>query len=83
MFDNIGYKLLDKGLVRNFPTTCFLELKESLCVFGHMHGVITLWDTSKRVLGGDELVKLQQSIVDATIAGVDTEMLAKHNMHIS
>lgn len=55
MFDRVGYKLLDKGFVRHYKVNCMLQLKDNMVVFGHQHGVITLWDTSKRFLTNEEL----------------------------
>lgn len=50
MFDRIGFKLLDRGYVRDHTINCMLRLKDNMVVFGHNNGILTLWETSKRVL---------------------------------
>ncbi len=79
MFDRVGYKLLDKGFVKHFKINCMLELTDNMVVFGHQHGVLTLWDTSKRFLTNDELIALQKSMEDQIVGGADVVELAKHN----
>ena len=35
VFDKIGYKLIDKGFVRNHKINCILMLTDNMVVFGH------------------------------------------------
>ena len=42
-----------------------------MVVFGHQGSVLTLWDSSKRVLTNSELKKLQDSITRAEIDKID------------
>ena len=80
MFDNIGYKLIDRGLVRNYPVNCMLALQDNMCIFGHQGGLITLWDTSKRYLKVEELQKLKESITEQETKKLDFEALIAHRV---
>lgn len=81
MFDLIGYKLLDKGFVRYHPVLCMLSVKDNLVAFGHLHGIITLWETSKRYLTVEELEKMRYSIIDNEKKQLDKTAMERHRIH--
>ena len=64
MFDVIGYSMIEKGYIRNYTINCMLLVEDNMVVFGHQGGILSLWDTSKRVLDPEELDKLHKSIID-------------------
>lgn len=76
MFESIGFRLIDRGYVKNYRVNCMLEIDSNMCVFGHQNGVLTLWNVSKRKFSQEELTRLNKNIVDETIASIDQTILA-------
>ena len=83
MFERIGYKLIEKGFVRNYLINCMLVLTDNMVVFGHVGSVLTLWDTSKRVLDQQELSRLKESITKQEVSKIDLEQLRLRNLPTS
>ena len=60
MYDMVGFRILDKGFIKDYPVTCMMQITENMVVFGHQRGIITLWDTSKRYLTPEEIEKMRK-----------------------
>ena len=80
MFDIIGYRMLDKGFVKNYPINCMMQISDNMLVFGHQKGVFTLWETSKRLLTVDEIEDMRLKIVKSEYENIDWEMMRRHNI---
>ena len=80
MFDMVGYRLLDKGYVKNYLILSMLQIADNKVAFGHQFGIITLWETSKRYLTQDEIDNMRNEIMESEMSQLDQSILNKHNV---
>ena len=83
MFDMVGYRILDKGYIKNYMIVSMLEIADHKVAFGHQFGLISLWETSKRHLKVEELENVRKIIHDNEHSQLDSKELVKHNIQAS
>ena len=60
-----------------------MVLTDEMVVFGHTSGLLSLWDTSKRVLDKQELHNLRESITTNEVKQIDIKHLVARNLSTS